>query len=150
MKLRQLKHDSDPDEMLDYLKKRHPLYFMPNKLNHKQIEDLVKKLIFKVKQQYQTENAASKAGDKLTDKTSKVVNDSKQPTSSLMSNSSLNNAPTLKPMTQNSSITQQSLPSLGGGGFKSGSQLPSISSEDKKTNGGSSSIFTQNKQKEAE
>jgi hypothetical protein len=41
MKLRQLKHDSDPNEMLEYLKKRHPLYFMPDKLNHKQILDLV-------------------------------------------------------------------------------------------------------------
>ena len=49
MKLRQLKAESEPEEMMDYLKKRHPLYFMPNKLNHMQIYDLIKKLIFKLK-----------------------------------------------------------------------------------------------------
>jgi hypothetical protein len=33
MKLRQLKHDSDIDEMMDYLEKRHPLYFINHKIS---------------------------------------------------------------------------------------------------------------------
>ncbi|CDW76243.1 UNKNOWN [Stylonychia lemnae] len=142
MKLRQLNHESEPQDMLDYLKKRHPLYFMPNKLNHKQIEDLIKKLIFKVKQQYQ----ATAGKDKLTDKTSNVVNktETKQSSSSL---TALDKAPTLKPQTS-SSIAQQNLPSIGGGGstsaFKSGSSLPSISNDDKK---GTTNLYG-NKQKE--
>eukprot|EP00347_Sterkiella_histriomuscorum_P001504 403371780 len=138
MKLRQLKHDSDADEMLDYLKKRHPLYFMPNKLNHKQIMDLIKKLLFKVKQQYNADNATH---GKLTDTTSKVVNDSKPTPNTL---SSLSNAPALG---KQNSITQQSLPTLSKqptNTFKNGSQLPTLANEDKK--GQSASIFTQNKQ----
>jgi len=33
MKLRQLTGESDPDEMLSYLEKRHPLYFLQKKLS---------------------------------------------------------------------------------------------------------------------
>ena len=50
MKMRQLKYDSDPKEMLEYLKKRHPLYFLPDKLNPDQIEKLINKVLFKLKQ----------------------------------------------------------------------------------------------------
>lgn len=48
MKLRQLTGDSDPDEMLTYLEKRHPLYFLQRKLSKPQIKNLIKKLIYKV------------------------------------------------------------------------------------------------------
>ena len=50
MKLRQLSGDSDPDEMLLYLEKRHPLYFVQRKLSKPQIKNLLKKLIFKISQ----------------------------------------------------------------------------------------------------
>jgi hypothetical protein len=50
MKMRHLKHDSDPKETLEYLIKRHPLYFMPEKLNPVQIEKLINKILFKLKQ----------------------------------------------------------------------------------------------------
>ena len=50
MKLRQLSGDSDPDEMLLYLEKRHPLYFVQRKLSKPQIKNLLKKLIFKLSQ----------------------------------------------------------------------------------------------------
>ena len=50
MKLRQLTGDSDADEMLLYLEKRHPLYFVQRKLSKPQIKNLLKKLIFKLSQ----------------------------------------------------------------------------------------------------
>jgi hypothetical protein len=49
MKLRQLKGDSDTQEMVDYLRKRHPLYFMTDKIHEKQIVNLVQKLKYKLK-----------------------------------------------------------------------------------------------------
>ena len=33
MRLRHLKADSDVDEMMDYLEKRHPLYFINHKIS---------------------------------------------------------------------------------------------------------------------
>ncbi len=50
MKLRQLKPDTTTEEVLEYLKKRHPLYFMANKISVEQITDLVNRLKFKIKQ----------------------------------------------------------------------------------------------------
>mmetsp|Transcript_42576 Transcript_42576/g.40833 ORF Transcript_42576/g.40833 Transcript_42576/m.40833 type:complete len:141 (-) Transcript_42576:623-1045(-) len=50
MKLRQLKGDSDTNEMIEYLKKRHPLYFTTDKLNIKQMTDLINRLKYKLKQ----------------------------------------------------------------------------------------------------
>ena len=50
MKLRQLTGDSNADEMLLYLEKRHPLYFVQRKLSKPQIKNLLKKLIFKISQ----------------------------------------------------------------------------------------------------
>ena len=40
--------DSDVEEMLAYLEKRHPLYFVNRKLSKDQIRDLVKRLKFRV------------------------------------------------------------------------------------------------------
>jgi len=50
MKLRNLKADTTTDEVIEYLKKRHPLYFMANKISVEQITDLVNRLKFKIKQ----------------------------------------------------------------------------------------------------
>lgn len=50
MKLRQITGDSDPEEMLQYLEKRHPLYFLQRKLSKPQIKNLLKKLIFRLGQ----------------------------------------------------------------------------------------------------
>lgn len=50
MKLRNLTGDSDPDEMLSYLEKRHPLYFLQRKLSKPQIKNLIKKIIYRVGQ----------------------------------------------------------------------------------------------------
>lgn len=48
MRLRMLTGDSDVEEMLSYLEKRHPLYFVNRKLSKDQIRDLVKRLKFRV------------------------------------------------------------------------------------------------------
>ncbi len=50
--------------MIDYLTKRHPLYFMPGKLNPKQILDLVQRLIYKLKQSHASDMAKEKLADK--------------------------------------------------------------------------------------
>jgi len=50
MKLRHLTADSDPDELLSYLEKRHPLYFHQRKLSKPQIKNLIKKIIYRVSQ----------------------------------------------------------------------------------------------------
>jgi hypothetical protein len=54
MKLRHLKLYSDTNEMLDYLKKRHPLYFTTSKINAKQITDLIERLKFRLKKDAET------------------------------------------------------------------------------------------------
>ena len=48
MRLRMLTGDSDVEEMLAYLEKRHPLYFVNRKLSKDQIRDLIKRLKFRV------------------------------------------------------------------------------------------------------
>ena len=50
MKLRNLKAETTTEEVIDYLRKRHPLYFMANKISEEQITDLVNRLKFKIKQ----------------------------------------------------------------------------------------------------
>jgi hypothetical protein len=50
MKLRQLKPETKTEEVMDYLRKRHPLYFVANKIREEQINDLVNRLKFKLKQ----------------------------------------------------------------------------------------------------
>ena len=51
MKLRRLTGKSTVAETLKYLEKRHPLYFLNAKMRNDQITDLIKRLIFRVKQQ---------------------------------------------------------------------------------------------------
>ena len=43
-----MRADSDVEEMLAYLEKRHPLYFMQQKMNKNQIRDLIKRLKVKL------------------------------------------------------------------------------------------------------
>ena len=50
MKLRQLKAETKTEEVMEYLRKRHPLYFVANKISEEQINDLVNRLKFKLKQ----------------------------------------------------------------------------------------------------
>ena len=64
MKLRQLKWDSETGEMLEYLRKRHALYFMTGKFNDKQITDLLDKMKYKLKQIHIAKNGSIAANDK--------------------------------------------------------------------------------------
>mmetsp|Transcript_19628 Transcript_19628/g.26533 ORF Transcript_19628/g.26533 Transcript_19628/m.26533 type:complete len:149 (-) Transcript_19628:1110-1556(-) len=64
MKLRNLTGESDPDEMLSYLEKRHPLYFHERKLSKPQVMNLLKKIIFKVGQMKPKKLAAPAGGPK--------------------------------------------------------------------------------------
>ena len=50
MKLRELKAETTTEEVIEYLKKRHPLYFMTNKISKEQLSDLINRLKFKIKQ----------------------------------------------------------------------------------------------------
>ena len=47
MKLRNLKADTKNEEAIEYLRKRHPLYFLANKVSEEQINDLINRLKFK-------------------------------------------------------------------------------------------------------
>ena len=51
MRLRNLKPDSDVDEMMDYLEKRHPLYFINHKISKSQVRDLVRRLKYRLQSQ---------------------------------------------------------------------------------------------------
>lgn len=55
-KLLRLKHDSDTDDMIEYLRQRHPLYFVGDKLPMKQIIDLINRLKFRLKKQHDSVN----------------------------------------------------------------------------------------------
>lgn len=55
IKLIRLKWDSDNDETLEYIKKRHPLYFTTDKIPDEQIIDLIKRLKYKLKLQAEKE-----------------------------------------------------------------------------------------------
>ena len=54
MRLRHLKADSDVDEMMDYLEKRHPLYFINHKISKTQVRDLVRRLKYRLQSQAAT------------------------------------------------------------------------------------------------
>ncbi len=45
-----MKAETATQEVIDYLKKRHPLYFIAQKVSEEQITDLVNRLKFKLKQ----------------------------------------------------------------------------------------------------
>jgi centrosomal protein CEP19 len=59
MKLRHLTHDMKMDDVMEYLQKRHPLYFINNKFRENQIEDLVKRLQFRLKNDAKAKENAS-------------------------------------------------------------------------------------------
>jgi hypothetical protein len=50
MKLRYLRPDTKTEEVYEYLKKRHPLYFMGGKISEEQTVDLINRLKYKLKQ----------------------------------------------------------------------------------------------------
>ena len=125
MKLRQLKAETSTEEVIEYLRKRHPLYFIANKISTEQINDLVNRLKFKIKQLHgiSTKPAtdSSKKENNNTTKASPFQTMSKQM------------APATSTATATSSLLGP-LPSIGNTtSFKSGSQLPSISNEKKPT-----------------
>jgi hypothetical protein len=49
MKMRRLNGNSTVKEGLMYLQKRHPLYFLAEKINETQMVDLLKRLIYRLK-----------------------------------------------------------------------------------------------------
>ena len=55
MKLRRLTGKSTVSEALKYLQKRHPLYFLHGKVRSDQITDLLKRLIYRLKQKEEME-----------------------------------------------------------------------------------------------
>ena len=109
MKVRQLKGDSKTEDIIDYLKKRHPLYFIANKISPEQITDLINRLKFKVKQ----------------------LESAKQPESRKENNTPLMKT-TKEPPKEAPKSSLGPLPSIGG--FKSGGALPSISEQRVLTN----------------
>ena len=56
MKLRRLRPTSTVEEQLAYLHRRHSLYFVVHKVNEAQITELLKRLIFRVKQHHEMKN----------------------------------------------------------------------------------------------
>lgn len=62
MKLRRLNGKSTVESQMLYLRKRHPLYMVPNnKMNEAQIRDLIVKLIKNVKHKESIENSSRKS-----------------------------------------------------------------------------------------
>ena len=66
--------DSDVEEMLAYLEKRHPLYFVERKLSKEQIRDLIKRLKFRVGQMKKDKPSFTPAPDTSKTKPSPVTN----------------------------------------------------------------------------
>lgn len=58
MKMRRLTGNSTVKEALTYLHKRHPLYFVTNKINEDQVTDLIKRLIYRLKMKEEMANSA--------------------------------------------------------------------------------------------
>jgi phosphoribosylanthranilate isomerase len=114
MKLRQLKAETSTEEVIEYLRKRHPLYFIANKISNEQINDLVNRLKFKIKQLH---GISTKPTD-----TSKKENNNTMPVSSASSQPMTKQAPPSITTPTTTSSLLGPLPSLGNGtSFKSGS-----------------------------
>jgi hypothetical protein len=64
MKMRRLTGQSTVKEAINYLHKRHPLYFVTNKINETQIVDLIKRLIYRLKMKDEMQNS-TKAEEKI-------------------------------------------------------------------------------------
>ena len=107
MKLRSLRTDSRTEDMVDYLKKRHPLYFITHKISPVQIAKLIDKIKYRLKQ------AEEKKGKQEPKKEAGGKNDE--------NDKKKDNATTKDKVSD-----QYNFPSLGAPSFKSGSQLPSI------------------------
>lgn len=120
-----MKAETSTEEVIEYLRKRHPLYFIANKISTEQINDLVNRLKFKMKQLH---GISTKPTD-----TSKKENNNTMATTSASQAMSKQVPPATNTNTASSSLLGP-LPSIGNTtSFKSGSQLPSISNDKKPT-----------------
>jgi centrosomal protein CEP19 len=83
MKLRQLKGDTKTEEVIDYLRKRHPLYFIADKISPEQITDLIERLKYKIKQLESAKQPVSDiVGTKRSDLNSQSKKENDAPTKS--------------------------------------------------------------------
>ena len=73
MKLRRLTGNSTVKEALTYLQKRHPLYFMTGKISEEQSVDLLKRLIYRLKQIEEIEKSNTKAAPPKKDENTQPV-----------------------------------------------------------------------------
>ena len=79
MKLRRLNGKSTVESQMQYLKKRHPLYMLPNnKINEAQIRELIARLIKNVKHKESIENSGRKSDLKSTSKLQSGKKESEQ------------------------------------------------------------------------
>ena len=108
MRLKNFTAESDVDATMDYLEKRHPLYFMNKKFQKAQVRDLVQRIRFRLISKAKV--GASKTGKDAPKSAADMKPAQKEK----------ENEKTPAQTTSSSKVT-----------FKSGSQLPSLS-EDKK------------------
>ena len=134
MKMRSLGGDSDVEEVMTYLEKRHPLYFVHHKLKKDQVKELVKKLIFKLKQKgVKASGSLVQGGQKpaaSTAKTGKGTSAAKDKTEELMA---MSKPPAVKSKLQMLKELEKQAreedDDVAPTKFKTGSQLPSMSDD---------------------
>ena len=135
MKLRQLTGDSDPDEMLAYLEKRHPLYFLQRKLSKPQIKNLIKKIIFRVSQSQpkKPKPATLAEAPRSTNTATAAAKPSSPSTNDIFTQNKKQHLRNLEKQAlekENKAGTSGGLSSLAGApSFKAGGSLPSISDD---------------------
>jgi hypothetical protein len=133
IKLIRLQWDSDTDETLEYIKKRHPLYFTTEKMLDDQIVDLIKRLKYKLKL------IAEKEG-KVLSTADKVQSIKSQHDKNALSNPAMIKTSTAQPTTSKHAPVQTAEPqkktSLLGDlpTFSKGGALPSVSGANKENN----------------
>ena len=128
MKLRQLTGESDPDEMLSYLEKRHPLYFLQRKLSKPQIKNLVKKLIYRMGQ---TNPKKETTTARLDSKPAPVPQPQQKNVAASQATAgvpSQNKRGLLKEL-ENKALEKENVGKPSAPTFKTGSQLPSLSDD---------------------
>eukprot|EP00353_Schmidingerella_taraikaensis_P005605 CAMPEP_0185578922 /NCGR_PEP_ID=MMETSP0434-20130131/13231_1 /TAXON_ID=626734 ORGANISM="Favella taraikaensis, Strain Fe Narragansett Bay" /NCGR_SAMPLE_ID=MMETSP0434 /ASSEMBLY_ACC=CAM_ASM_000379 /LENGTH=220 /DNA_ID=CAMNT_0028196835 /DNA_START=280 /DNA_END=942 /DNA_ORIENTATION=+ len=136
MKLRNLTGESDPDEMLSYLEKRHPLYFHERKLSKPQVMNLLKKIIFKVGQMKPKKLAAPAGGPKPASPSAAAAQKKAEAASASGDIFTAEQKVALKDLEskalekESENMKKPGLASLTGApSFKTGSQLPTLSDD---------------------
>lgn len=112
--------ESDPDDMLTYLEKRHPLYFLQRKLSKPQIKNLIKKLIYKVGQMKPSKPASAAPQPSAETKDTSTT---KEKVSSIFTQNKRNQLREL----ENKALEKENVESRPT--FKSGGQLPTLSDD---------------------